>query len=73
MTDLYAYRIVVRVKPDVWTGDPKENKWKQLRSRTYSNISTARAIKTNELSYWYNQDFEFKVQRMPVGIWEDAE
>jgi hypothetical protein len=74
MTDeLYAYRVVCRIKPKIWTGDPNENKWKPVRQRTYSSLSTARAIKTNEHSYWYHQDFEFKIQRMPVGIWEDVE
>lgn len=85
----YLYRILYRTHPAEWPKhlDPNDNKWNVLNNRSYSTLSTAKGVKSNDerrerTNYYWDQAtgyrmsksrYEYRIQRYPLTQeWEDV-
>lgn len=69
MATEYVYRVVYRIHPDRWTGDPEANVWLHWKNRTYQTLPIARAVKSRESDPHY----QHRIERMPTSVWEHVE
>jgi len=71
----YLYRVVWRVKFDVWgyNQDPALNVWQTINNRSYKTLSIAKGIRTSVMNNPWHKDHEIKIQRYPLTQqWEDV-